>query len=190
MSKLFCGNEMDKMPDWSFRIMAFMFKVTDLFKQADKKLEPFNIRKGSTVVDYGCGTGRYLKKASALVGSSGMVYAVDIHELAVESAFRQIKKHDLRNIKPVQTDGNTTDIPSHCADVIFALDMFHMVRNTFIFFRELHRISKVDGTLIIEDGHQPRSLSKEKILKSELWDIVEENKYFLKCIPKKISGKV
>ena len=185
MSKVFCGNEMDKMPGWAFRIMSFMFYVTDLFISADKKVEPFNIRKGYTVVDYGSGTGRYLKKTSELVGSSGMVYAVDIHELAIESAFRKIKKHDLKNIRPIQTDGNTTDIPSDCADLIYALDMFHMVRNTFIFLKELHRISKPDGTLIIEDGHQPRSLSKEKILKSELWEIVEENKSFLTCKPKK-----
>ena len=185
MSKIFCGNEMDKMPGWSFRIMAFLFNVKDLFKPAGKKLEQFNIRKGTTVVDYGSGTGRYLKKASELVGNTGMVYAVDIHELAVESAFRQIRKHDLRNIKPVKTDGNTTDIPSHCTDLIYALDMFHMVRNTFVFLKELNRISKVDGALIIEDGHQPRSLSKEKLLKSDFWEIVEENKSFIKCSPKK-----
>ncbi len=185
MSKLIFGNEMDKMADWTFRVMAFIFYVTDLFLPVNKKLAPFNIRNGATVVDYGSGTGRYLKKASELVGISGTVYAVDIHELAIKSAYRQIKKHDLRNVKPVKTDGNSTDIPSHCADLIFALDMFHMIRNTFIFFNELHRISKADGTLIIEDGHQPRSLSKEKILKSGLWEVVEENKTFLKCKPKK-----
>lgn len=183
MSKIFCGNEMDKMPSWAFRVMAFMFNATDIFVPAGKKILPFNIRKGMTVVDYGSGTGRYLKKASELVGESGMVYAVDIHELAIESAFRQIRKHDLKNVKPVQTDGNTTDIPSNCADLIFALDMFHMVRNTFIFLKELHRISKADGILIIEDGHQPRSLSKEKILTSGLWEIVDEKKSFLRCRP-------
>jgi ubiquinone/menaquinone biosynthesis C-methylase UbiE len=187
MSKVFCGNEMDKMPGWAFRIMSFMFNFTDLFNSPDKKLTSFNIKKGDIIVDYGCGTGRYLKEASELVGSSGIVYAVDIHELAIKSAFGQIKKYDLKNIKPVQTDGNTTDIPSHSIDLIFALDMFHMVRNTFVFFKELHRMSKPEGTLIIEDGHQPRSLSREKILKSELWEIIEENKAFLTCRPKNLD---
>ena len=188
MNKVFCGNEMDKMPGWAFRIMAFMFNVTDLFKPTDKKLLPFNIRKGSTVVDYGCGTGRYLKQASELVGDSGLVYAVDIHELAIESAFRIIKRHGLKNVKPEKTDGNTTHIPSGIADLIYALDMFHMVRNTFIFLQELKRISKRDGILIIEDGHQPRALAKEKIMKSELWEIVEENDSFITCRPKSQTG--
>jgi len=64
MKKILCGNEMDKMPDWAFRIMAFMFKVTDLVKSPDRKLDPFDIQQGQTVVDWGCGTGRYLKQAA------------------------------------------------------------------------------------------------------------------------------
>jgi ubiquinone/menaquinone biosynthesis C-methylase UbiE len=185
MTQKFFGNEMDKMPGWAFRMMSFMFFFLDIFKNSDKKLDGINIKEGATVVDYGSGTGRYLKKASELAGPSGTVYAVDIHELAIEAAFNIIRKYNLKNVKPVQTDGNTTDIPTGCADLIYAFDMFHMVRNTFIFLKELNRISKDDGILIIEDGHQPRSLSIEKIMKSELWEIVEEQKTCLVCRPKK-----
>ena len=78
---------MDRMPDWAFKSMAFIFNVTDLFKSPDNKLKPFDIRKGQTVIDYGCGTGRYLPGASALVGENGLIYAVDIHELAIKCAF-------------------------------------------------------------------------------------------------------
>jgi hypothetical protein len=59
MKKIMCGNEMDKMPGWAFRIMAFMFDVADVFKSTDKRLEPFKLQKGQTVIDYGSGTGRY-----------------------------------------------------------------------------------------------------------------------------------
>jgi len=40
--------------------------------------------KGMTVVDYGCGPGRYSIKFAEIVGNQGLVYAVDIHELAIE----------------------------------------------------------------------------------------------------------
>ena len=63
MKKVLCGNEMDRMPNWSFRIMAFMFKVTDLIKSPDRRLDPFGIQNGQSVVDWGYGTGRYLKQA-------------------------------------------------------------------------------------------------------------------------------
>jgi ubiquinone/menaquinone biosynthesis C-methylase UbiE len=185
MKKIFCGNEMDKMPGWAFRIMAFMFNVADRIKLNDKKLDPFGIRKGQTVVDYGSGTGRYLPQASALVGDEGLVYAVDIHELAVKSAFRIIEKHDLKNVRPIQTDGKTVDIPSHTADILYALDMFHMVKNTQQFLQELNRILKPEGFLFLEDGHQARSLTKEKVLGSGCWNIIDETKSFVRCSPVK-----
>jgi ubiquinone/menaquinone biosynthesis C-methylase UbiE len=186
MKKVFCGNELDRMPNWAFKIMAFMFNIADLFKSPEGKLDSFNIQNGQTVIDYGCGTGRYLPRASELVGEQGLVFAVDIHELAIESAFRQIEKHNLKNVKPIQTDGKTVNIPSNTADIIYALDMVHMVKDTQTFLKELNRLSKPDGILYLEDGHQPRSLTKEKVLKSGCWEITEENKTFVKCKPQTI----
>jgi len=185
MKKAFCGNEMDRMPDWAFRTMAFIFNVSDIFKSPGKKLVPFNIQKGQTVIDYGSGTGRFLPGASEMVGEQGLVYAVDIHELAVKSAFQQIEKHNLKNVKPILTDRKKVDIPSHTADIIYALDMFHMVKDTKAFLQELNRLIKPDGILYLEDGHQPRSLTKDKILDSGCWDIAEESKSFVRCKPKK-----
>ena len=175
---------MDKMPDWAFRIMSFMFNVADLINFRNKKLDPFNLQKGQIVVDYGSGTGRYIPLASERVGEEGLVYAVDIHELAIKSAFHTIEQHNLKNVRPLLTDGKTVDIQSQSADIIYALDMFHMVKNTQQFLRELNRIIKPGGFLFLEDGHQPRSLTKEKVLNSGCWNIVEETKSFVKCSPK------
>ena len=184
MKKVLCGAEMDRMPDFAFKMMAFMFNVADIFKSPAKRLDPFQIKKGQTVIDYGSGTGRYIKQASELVGETGIVYPVDIQPLAIESAVRQIEKYNLKNVKPIQTDGKTVNIPSNTADVIYAFDMFHMVKDTEIFLKELHRMAKPDSTLYLEDGHQPRAKTKEKVLNSGYWVITEESKTFIKCKPK------
>jgi ubiquinone/menaquinone biosynthesis C-methylase UbiE len=184
MKKAMCGNEMDRMPSWAFKMMAFLFNITDKFKSPDKRLDPFNIRKGQTVVDYGCGTGRYLKSASEKVGDEGTVFAVDIHELAIDSAKRVIKKYDLKNVHPVLTDGKSVDIPSQTADVIYALDMFHMVSDTDGFLKELSRISRRDCVLYLEHGHQPGESSRRKVNDSGCWDIITETKAHMKCKPK------
>ena len=185
MKKVLCGNEMDRMPDWAFRIMAFMFNVSDFIKSPDSRLKPFNIREGQTVVDWGCGTGRYLKSASGRVGDKGLVYGVDIHPLAVESARRIIEKHHLKNVTPLLTDGKTVDIPLHTADLIYALDMFHMVRDHKAFLQLLFSITRPDGILILEDGHQPREQTKEKVIGSGYWEITAGNKSFITCKPLK-----
>ena len=175
---------MDRMPDWAFRMMAFVFNISDKFKSPDKKLNPFNIQKGQTVVDYGCGTGRFLQPASELAGESGSVYAVDIHELAIESANKMIKKYGLKNVHPVLTDGKSVNIPPQTADLVYALDMFHMVRDTNGFLKELYRITKPDGILFLEDGHQPRAKAKKKVNNSGCWEIIEETTAYMKCKPK------
>jgi ubiquinone/menaquinone biosynthesis C-methylase UbiE len=185
MKKVLCGGEMDRMPDWAFRIMSGIFTVADLIKSPAQKLDSFHLQQGQTVVDYGCGTGRYLKQASELVGETGLVYAVDIHELAIESAFRQIKKYKLKNVKPILTNGKSVDIPSHTADVVYAIDMFHMVKDSKGFLMELSRLLKPDGILYLEDGHQPRSQTREKVISSGCFTIFKETNAFIKC-----TGKV
>jgi ubiquinone/menaquinone biosynthesis C-methylase UbiE len=184
MKKVMCGNEMDRMPKWAFKMMAFMFDVADLVKSPNRRLDAFDIQKGQTVVDWGCGTGRYLKQAAELVGDKGTVYAADIHELAVESANKMIKKYNLKNVHPILTDGKSASIPSQSADLVYALDMFHMVRDTYGFLKELCRITKPGGILFLEDGHQPRAKAKEKIINSGCWEIIEEAKSYIKCKPK------
>ena len=184
MKKIICGSGLDRMPGWSFKMMAAMFKVADMLKSPDGRLVPFGIQKGQTVVDYGCGTGRYLKSASAMVGEAGKVYAVDIHELAVDSARNAIQKFGLKNIVPVLTDGKRCAVPDHSADLVYALDMFHMVSEPDIFLKELHRMTRPGGTLILEDGHQPRKESRKKVESSGCWAIISENPQFMKCLPK------
>ena len=109
---------------------------------------------------------------------------MDIQPLAIDSAFRLIEKHNLKNVKPIQTDGKTVDIPSNTADVIYALDMFHMVKDPRQFLQELQRLTKPDGILYLEDGHQPGTKTKEKVLKSGFWVIIGESKSFITCKPK------
>jgi ubiquinone/menaquinone biosynthesis C-methylase UbiE len=175
------GKNKDRMPDWSFRMMTSAFRIIDLFRNPAHFLNEFDIEPGMTIVDYGCGPGRYVPKASALVGPKGKVIAADVHELAITSVKRQIKKWKLNNVETALIKNNKAPIPDQSADMIYALDMFHMVSHPGEFFNELQRIIKPSGVLILEDGHQPRNESKAKLAKSGLWNIIEENNRYMKC---------
>jgi ubiquinone/menaquinone biosynthesis C-methylase UbiE len=181
--KPFFGNGEGRMSDNRFRLMSFFFAVRDIVAPHDYKLDSFGIKKGDTVVDFGCGTGSCLRKAAELSGPAGTVYAVDIHEMALECAKRVSVTYGLATVKPLKTDGVSCAVPASSADVVYALDMFHMVPDSGVFLKELRRIVKKSGTLFIEDGHQPRSVSKTKILESGLWKIAEETRVWMKCVP-------
>ncbi len=58
-----------------------------------------------------------------------------------------------------------------------------MIKEPIPFLKELHRLLKKDGFLILDDGHQPRELTKTKISNSKVWNITEESNDHLKCTP-------
>ena len=175
----------EKMSDRSFRGMTFIFRVVDfLFPHINKRVREFGIKEGMTVVDYGCGPGRYAVKFAELVGDNGRVYAIDIHELAIKSVTEKIRRDNLRNIEPILVQGYNSTLPDNVADAICVIDMFFIIKKPTEFLAELKRIIKNDGTLVIDDGHQPRSVTKTKILDSGIWDIVEETSDHLKCKPR------
>jgi len=142
-----------------------------------------------TVVDYGCGLGSYTTEMAELVGRKGTVYAIDMNRLAIEAVERKMAKCNLRNVRlilePMWMSGYDSTLPNGLADIVCALGKFSTIRQPTAFLGELRRIIKNDGTLIIDDNHQPRDVTKKKILDSELWDIVEETSDHLKCKPRR-----
>jgi ubiquinone/menaquinone biosynthesis C-methylase UbiE len=177
--------ESEKMSCFSFRLMNLSFRVVDFFfhPYIDKRIKNFGIREGMTVVDYGCGPGRYTIRFSRIVGEMGKVYAVNIHELAVEAVERKIARDGLGDVKPVLVSGYDSGLPDHCADVVCAIDMFFVIKKPSEFLGELKRIARSDGMLVIDDGHQPREETRKKILASGHWAIWEETRNHLKCRP-------
>lgn len=184
IGKIVKARKSERMPDIAFKLMNLTFKIIDLlYPYIDKRIKKFGIKKGMTVIDYGCGPGRHTIRFAKIVGEKGKVYAVDILELAIEEVKKKIKKHVFKNIEPILAKGYNNGLPNKTADVICALDMFFGIKKSTKFLTELKRILKDDGVLIIDDGHQSREETKKKISNSKLWKIVEESKDHLKCKP-------
>lgn len=172
------------MSDMSFRMMTLFFKVIDfLHPHIGKRVRKFGLKEGMTTVDYGCGPGRYTMKFAEIVGEKGKVYALDIHHLAIKTVRRKIERYNLKNVEPILIHGYDSTLPDGTADIVCAIDMFWVIKEPTKFLREIKRITRKDGTLVVDDGHQPRSTTKKKILNSELWDIIEETRDHLKCKP-------
>jgi ubiquinone/menaquinone biosynthesis C-methylase UbiE len=100
-----------------------------------------------------------------------------------QSSAEQNKK-TFSNVVPVLSAGYPVNIASQSADVIYALDMFHHVKDTDGFLTELHRVLKPNGALFIESGHQPLAGARKKILNSDCWVIVKEEQNLFECASK------
>lgn len=170
-------------PGFFFSLMTIAMKIADVFTNYSyKHFKTLGLKENQVVVDYGCGPARYIKNASQSVGKNGKVYAVDIHPMAIRDVNRKIEKYSLKNVEALLADGYSCPIPDKTADVVYAIDMFHMVNQPVELLKELHRIAKPGGKVIVEDGHQPREKTLEKIKKAKYFSIKEENKFHVVCV--------
>ncbi|NLT16391.1 MAG: class I SAM-dependent methyltransferase [Clostridiales bacterium] len=175
-----------KMSRFSYALMVWEYRLRDLFAEPDAVLEKIGVQKGFTVADIGCGPGRYIRQASELVGGAGRVFAADIHETAIRIVKRKIKKYGLKNVVPVHGENGLGAIPESSVDAAFALDMFHAVTDPAVFLGRIRRIVRDTGFFILEDGHQPRLSTIDKVEASGVWRIDAENERYLRLIPKQM----
>jgi len=177
-----------KISDREFKIMQVFMRIADkIHPHTTAVAESFGIEKGMTVVDYGCGPGRYTVEFSRLTGPEGRVIAVDLIEIALKETEKRLKDKNIGGVELLLAQGYDSGVESETADMVCAVDMFHHV-DSAPFLREVHRITNPDGLLIISGGHQTRSSIKNAVLASGLWEIVEETKMYLKY--KKIEQEI
>ena len=122
------GKNREAIPNIAFHIMTFTMKLMDIFlKYSRKNFKTLGLKPGQTVIDYGCGPARYIQVASNTVGQSGKVIAVDVHPLAIKKVKEKIEKYKLSNVEVVLAEKYKTPINTSAADIVYALDMFHMI---------------------------------------------------------------
>ncbi len=63
MKKIRSRNEVDKMPNVAFKIMTLIFIIRNFFNPMGNCIDEFGIKKGSIIIDYGCGPGMHIKRA-------------------------------------------------------------------------------------------------------------------------------
>jgi ubiquinone/menaquinone biosynthesis C-methylase UbiE len=140
------------MSSFGFKTMTFMFRIRDLISPRKKVLSEVGIKHGDSVLDYGCGPGGYLLPLEELVGSSGEIYALDIHPLATSRIERIAKKKKLANVRTILSDCDTK-LDNNCLDVVLLYDIFHDLEHPEKVLTELHRVLKPNGILSFSDHH-------------------------------------
>jgi len=96
--------------------------------RAESFLRSIGIRECLHVADIGCHNGRFTMPVARIVGSCGIVYAIDKDKDVLASVKQTIKKEGRHNIKVIKVDlgkNSVTRIPSDLFDVALLYDMLH-----------------------------------------------------------------
>ena len=121
--------------------MSFIFKFRDLLVPPEQTLKEIEIKQGYKILDYGCGPGSYTLAAAKLVGSSGKVYAADVHPLAIKKVFRKASRKAYTNVETIQTCCET-GLDDESIDVALLFDILHGLSEPESILKELHRVLK------------------------------------------------
>lgn len=161
--------------DLHFRFMSFGFKIRDLFLPRKDILSEIGIKPGFHILDYGCGLGSYSIPAADMVGSSGKVYALDIHPLAIRRVRDIASKRRLTNIETICSTC-ATGLPNDSVDVVLLYDTFHCLSEPDEVLKELYRVLKRNGILSFSDHHLREEEIVPKVTNSSLFKLLKKGK--------------
>jgi len=138
-----------------------------LESRALEVLERIRIRRGQSVLDFGCGSGTYTIPAAKIVGEQGRVYALDKDKEALDELMQKAESTGLRNIERMETSGKLeTELTDESVDVVLLFDVFHsyyfpQANDRRRLLSEIYRIMKPSAFMSVWPKHMESETEDE-----------------------------
>ena len=107
-------------------------------------MKNLEIKRGSTVLDLGCGTGDLTKELAELVGAEGKVVGVDPDEERLKIAR---EKYSASNIEYLQADSETFPVGQY--DIVFSNYVMHWIKDKEGLFRRVYDNLRPGGVFAV-----------------------------------------
>jgi len=117
-------------------------------------LREIGLKKGQTVLDFGCGEGHYTIPAATVVERDGKVYALDKDRDALDRLEKAIEQNKIKNIELIE---NSSGIPlrDDSVDVVLCYDVIHYAnrKERKAIYDEIYRVLKKQGFFSVYPKH-------------------------------------
>lgn len=117
-----------------------------------KVLARMGVSEGLTILEIGCGPGFFTIPAAKMAGD-GIVYALDLHPLMIETVEKKAGKNELTNIRTIRSSASETGLGSESIDLIFCIDVLSDIDDIDSTLKEMHRVLKSDGIISVFEPH-------------------------------------
>lgn len=122
------------------------------FSDPKENVLQFRLDPGMLVADFGAGTGEYTISSARLVGSRGMVYAVDIQQELLSRIKNTASKEGLENVETVWGDIETlggSGLLDHTVDAVIVSNILFLLEDKDGLLQEISRVLKQNGKVLV-----------------------------------------
>jgi len=113
----------------------------------DRVVHKAGLKRGSRVVDLGCGRGFLSLEAARVVGPEGRVLAVDASPGALQALASRAREMELGNLTTLQADISSIPLEDDTADAVIARSVLSYVADRSLVLREALRVLRAGGML-------------------------------------------
>lgn len=125
-----------------------------MFSAPESNIAQLGLREGDHVADLGAGVGFYAAAAGQAVGTSGMVYAVEVQKDLLDRLDKDVKAKGVHNVKVVWGDiehPGGTRLREDSIDVVLVCNILFQIHDRAGFMAEVKRILKPGGRVLVID---------------------------------------
>jgi ubiquinone/menaquinone biosynthesis C-methylase UbiE len=106
-------------------------------------------RRAERVLEIGPGVGIHALPIASSLAPDGIVAALDAQQDMIDNLMRRATRAGIRNISTARGDAQRLPYPDHSFDAAYLISVLGEVPDTAAALRELHRVLKPDGRLVI-----------------------------------------
>lgn len=172
-----------RQPDWLFHLLAPFYDHLIRPPQTDRLATLLNLSPNDYLLDIGGGTGRV---SQHFTGPGARVMVCDINQSMLTQAIRK------DGLMPILTDAACLPFVSETVDAILVVDALHHFPRPRQVVREMLRVLKPDGRLLIEEqdidhffiklvrtAERIVGLHSHFLTGDEIWDLFPMKRYRL-----------
>jgi SAM-dependent methyltransferase len=138
-------------PPYTGDLSIFDAPDRDKKLQIDRVMDLLEISPGKAVADIGAGSGWFTVRAARRVGSTGVVYAVDINPEAIHYIDQRARKQSLANVKTILSKADDPLLPTNAVDSVLLLKTYHEIADPIKLLQNLRPALRPGARLGIID---------------------------------------
>jgi ubiquinone/menaquinone biosynthesis C-methylase UbiE len=144
------------------------------------------LQKGEICVDLGSGRGTDVLTMADQVGETGFVYGIDISDGMLEKARKMAMKFDVKNVRFIQSDLCTIELPDDTADLIVSNCTINHASDKSAVWKEVFRIMKRGGRFVVSDIYAinpiPDEYHHDPVAIAECWAGAETKNDYMEVL--------